>query len=699
VSFKIFTKVGTNRVTSIASRVVRPTQTAFIPGRNILEGVVVLHETIHEMHRKKLDGVLFKIDFEKAYDKVNWDFLQQVLRMKGFEPMWCEWVARFVQGGSVGIRVNDDIGHYFQTLKGLRQGDPLSPLLFNLVADMLAILIMRAKEDGQVGGLIPHLVDGGVSILQYADDTILFLEHDIAKAVNMKLILAFFEQLSGLKINYHKSELYCFGKAVEVRDQYRNIFGCEIGSLPFKYLGIPIHYRKLLNKEWKTVEDRFDGKLGAWVAKMLSYGDRLVLINSVLTSLPMFMLSFFDIPKGVRKRLDYYRSRFFWQSNQQKRKYRLTKWNIVCRPKDQGGLGIEVLEIKNKCLLSKWIFKLLTEEGVWKELLTNKYLGEKTLSQVQLKPTDSPFWKGIMKVKDDFLKFGSFKIGDGNQTRFWEDIWLGNNSIADEYPSLYAIASHKNITVASVFGSNPINLRFRRSLIGNNREVWFHLIERLMRVQILDEPDRFIWALTPTGVYSTKSYYAELLNGHTQYLRKYLWKLKVPLKIRIFLWFLHRKELLTKDNLIKRKWIGCKKCVFCDADESVQHLFISCPFARDIWRIIHFTFNIKPPSSVGNLFGSWLNGVDKRSKELIRVGTAAVLWAIWNCRNDIIFNKTTPFHYLQVINKTTYWIHMWSFLLPVERRGLMDSACTRMTMVVRAIFCQGGWRQHKRIDG
>ena len=192
VSFKIFTKVGTNRVTSIASRVVRPTQSTFIPGRNILEGVVVLHETIHEMHRKKLDGVLFKIDFEKAYDKVKWSFLQQVLRMKGFAPMWCEWIARFIQGGSVGVRVNDDIGHYFQTLKGLRQGDPLSPLLFNLVADMLAILIARAKEDGQVGGLIPHLVDGGISILQYADDTILFLEHDIAKAVNMKLILAFF---------------------------------------------------------------------------------------------------------------------------------------------------------------------------------------------------------------------------------------------------------------------------------------------------------------------------------------------------------------------------------------------------------------------------------------------------------------------------------------------------------------------------
>jgi hypothetical protein len=89
------------------------------------------------------------------------------------------------------------------------------------------------------------------------------------------------------------------------------LFGCQTGSLPFKYLGIPIHYRRLRNGEWKPVEDRFESKLGNWIGKLLSYGDRLILINSVLTSLPMFMLSFFEIPKGVRKWLDYYRSRFF----------------------------------------------------------------------------------------------------------------------------------------------------------------------------------------------------------------------------------------------------------------------------------------------------------------------------------------------------------------------------------------------------
>ena len=159
-----------------------------------------------------------------------------------------------LSGGSVAIKVNDDVGHYFQTNQGLRQGDSLSPILFNIVVYMLTIMIERAKSDGQIEGVVPHLVDGGLSILQYADDTILFMEHDLDKAVNLKLILSAFEQLSGLKINFHKSELFCFGDAQDAAAQYAEIFGCEQGHFPIMYLGIPIHYRKLTNAEWKHVE-------------------------------------------------------------------------------------------------------------------------------------------------------------------------------------------------------------------------------------------------------------------------------------------------------------------------------------------------------------------------------------------------------------------------------------------------------------
>jgi len=185
---------------------------------------------------------------------------------------------------------------------------------------MLAIMIARAKQAGQVSGLIPHLIDDGISILQYADDTIIFLEHSLEEAKNMKLVLTTFEQLSVLKINYHKSELFCFGEATAAQQEYVNIFGCQMGEIPFTYLGIPLHHRRLRNSDWKVIEDRFERRLSSLKSKLLSYGGRLTLINSLLSNLSIYMLSFFEIPKEVVKKLDFYRSRFFWQGDRHKKK-------------------------------------------------------------------------------------------------------------------------------------------------------------------------------------------------------------------------------------------------------------------------------------------------------------------------------------------------------------------------------------------
>ena len=143
----------------------------------------------------------------------------------------------------------------------------------------------------------------------------------------------------------------------------------------------------------------------------MSYGGRLILISSVLTSMPMFLLSFFEVPVGVRKRLDFYRSCFFWQSDEFKQKYRLAKWDIICRTKDQGGLGIENLEVKNICLLNKWLYKLSGEtDATWAQILRNKYLQSRTLSQVMVRPIDSPFWKGLMRVKSAFFQRTKFIV-------------------------------------------------------------------------------------------------------------------------------------------------------------------------------------------------------------------------------------------------------------------------------------------------
>ena len=140
---------------------------------------------------------------------------------------------------------------------------------------MLAVLVARAKGENQFAGIIPPLIEGGLSILQYADDTVVFLDHSIDQARNVKLLLTAFEQMSGLKINFHKSELFCYGSAKACETQYSRIFGCGIGTMPFKYLGIPMTHRRLRNSEWRCVVDRFESRLSNWKAKFLSSGGGL----------------------------------------------------------------------------------------------------------------------------------------------------------------------------------------------------------------------------------------------------------------------------------------------------------------------------------------------------------------------------------------------------------------------------------------
>jgi hypothetical protein len=164
------------------------------------------------------------------------------------------------------------------------------------------------------------------------------------------------------------------------------------------------------------------------------------------------------------------------------------------------------------------------------------------------------------------------------------------------------------------------------------------------------------------------------------------------------MWFLSNKVLLTKDNLAKRKWKGCQKCCFCDSTETVNHLFLHCPFAKIIWRMVYLTYNIPPPANVTNMFGKWLNGVRKEDKHKIRVGVSALCWSIWRTRNDIIFNKQNGTNFLQVIRRAAHWIQQWVFLLPLEHREGMVTGCNRMLVVAQDFFFQAtGWRHTNRL--
>ena len=523
------------------------------------------------------------------------------------------------------------------------------------------------------------------------------MDHDLDKARNLKLLLCAFEELSGLKINFYKSELFCFGDAAESAPEYAEIFGCQLGQFPIRYLGIPIHYRRLTIAEWKHVEERLEKRLASWKAKLLSYGGRLILINSVLSNMVLYMLSFFHLPKGVLQRLDYFRSRFFWQCDNESKKYRLARWSVLCRPKSQGGLGIQDLEIKNIALLSKWVYKLLTENGVWQEIIRNKYVGSNAISQIHWKPGDSHFWSGVMKAKEFFFQFGTFSVRDGSQVRFWEDTWLGNNSLMVQYPSLYQIVRHKFVTIKQVLGQENPDISFRMALLGHRLAVWNELLTRLEDIQLSGEPDIFRWNLHQNGKFSVKSMYDAMVHCDVPVDNRKLWKLKIPLRVKIFLWFLNKGVILTRDNLARRNWHGSKTCVFCQHDESIKHLFFECKFARAVWAIVQVASNLYPPRSARNMFGNWLRGIDKQFSAHILVGAAALCWAMWLTRNDVVFNNKCVSSPMQVIHVCTRWLRTWSILQKPEDRDLFMMASTRLERTAREVFYPHGWRCDLRI--
>jgi hypothetical protein len=261
------------------------------------------------------------------------------MRGKGFPQKWTDWVMQTVRGGKVCVNVNGERGAYFNTYQGLRQGDPLSPLLFNLVADVLSNLLDNAVQKSHISGVLSHLIPGGISHIQYADDTVIMVDGSDTSILNLKLILYCFEWMSVLKINYHKVRSMSLGGDQQEKERIANMLNCKLGEWPMKYLGIPISEQRLGVNAFSGLKDKMRKRLDPWKRKHLSSGGKLILTNSCLTSLPMYTMAFYLLPKTVHEDMDSIRGKFFWQGAGKDFKYHMAKMETISRPKDQGGWG------------------------------------------------------------------------------------------------------------------------------------------------------------------------------------------------------------------------------------------------------------------------------------------------------------------------------------------------------------------------
>ncbi|XP_071713621.1 uncharacterized protein [Rutidosis leptorrhynchoides] len=246
------------RIRKVVPRLVGMEQSAFLGGRYILDGALVANEVVKDLRRNKNHGLIFKVDFEKAFDSLNWDYLLEVMKCMGFDSKWCKWISSCLKSATISILINGSPTSEFNLKRGVRQGDPLSPFLFIIAAEGLNILTKMAVERGMYKGVEVGKDKVVISHLQYADDTIFFGEWSRRNARNLMYLLECFEWASGLKVNYNKSQLFGIGISNDNVEALASWCSCLAGRLPFMYLGIPVGNKMKKLNDWSPVIEKFN---------------------------------------------------------------------------------------------------------------------------------------------------------------------------------------------------------------------------------------------------------------------------------------------------------------------------------------------------------------------------------------------------------------------------------------------------------
>jgi hypothetical protein len=353
--YKIIAKVLANRMRRVMDRIIFKPRNAFVKGRQILDSVLIANECLDSMLKSGDPGVLCKLDMETAYDHVDWNFFLYLLRRCGFGERWCLWIKQCITTARFSILINGVPSGYFGSSRGVHQGDPLSPFLFVLVMEAFSKMLGAFTSRGLISGFSVGSNEQdrvSVSHLLFADDTLVFCGADASQVGHIGALLVCFEAASGLKVNWSKSGLIPVGSAGNV-DQLAGILGCGTGNLPLKYLGLLMGASFKLKTMWVELEELMARRLAPWKRLYLSKGGRVTLIKSTLSNMPTYMLSLFPIPVQVANRIEKIQRDFLWGGLNDEVKLHLVKWDKVCSPIDEGGLGIRNVRRFNQALLGK----------------------------------------------------------------------------------------------------------------------------------------------------------------------------------------------------------------------------------------------------------------------------------------------------------------------------------------------------------
>jgi hypothetical protein len=527
-------------------------------------------------------------------------------------------------------------------------------------------MLENAKKEGEIRGLVTNLVEGGITHLQYADDTIIFLNLDDQSIVNTKFLLYCFEEMSGLRVNYQKSEVFVLGSDEEETNRVAEMFNCNVGQLPMRYLGIMVNNSHMTANDLSYVHQKVEKRIPTWKSAGLSSGGKMILIESCLSSVPNYTMSVYLLQEEVHQKMDSARANFFWHGPNMKRKYHMAKWETLATPKNVGGVGFTNTRVMNKCLLSKWIYKLERgDDTLCCNLLRRKYLKRKGIYNCKNK-SGSQFWKGLLSIKDKLSRGMSYIVRDGQNTRFWMDVWSGTCPLMLTFPRLYDLCNQQNWVVAKVLRNGTINLTFRRNFGETEQTEWETLRSVLEGVTLSSDKDTVRWVLEKSGQFTTSSLYREItFPGMYNKWMCNIWSAKLPPKIKFFLWQICNDKIQSA----RKNWAGPTDCKLCGSFETTEHIFTQCVLAKFGWSVLRDVLEWNCfPANLDDLHNKLVEGSVKNNS-LFVFFFGCFAWSLWLTRNDLVFNDIVVNQPDVIVFRTISFMQKWKLLLREQYSG------------------------------
>eukprot|EP00253_Pinus_taeda_P033675 PITA_33675 len=635
VSYKIISKILANRIKKILSSLISENQGGFVPRRHITDNVILIQEAIHSSMSRKEKGMIIKLDMANAFDRTA--------------PL-----------------INGRPGIAFKSSRGLRQGCPLSPFLYIIMAETLSLHLENKRRKKEITGIDIVRGSKGINHSLFVDDTLLIGDASSLMARRFKETLDLFLQASGGKLNNNKCMIYTWNVPRYITQRISLIM--EIPAQGnwsyFMYLGLPLAKETIKSEIWVKLIEKLRGKLQSWGVYWLNLAGRTILIKAILSALPIYQFATTLAPASIHKHMELIIRIFLWQGGKHDtKKFSLVKWSKVILPLAKGGLGVRVPRLVNIAMGFKLIWRILSERGAWwTEIIKRKYLNganSNIIKEPIIDRQSTPVWKLIKKSLPQFKPHISRAPGNGKEISIWEDRIMGSEargSLQKFGPLQHWMkeANIKTLYDISLWDQNCWKgwkpLAFPNDLRNTWNDLKLSLTGSAPTNRLAE--DKFVW--DPNGgCYTVREGYRVLQNASTVNswsLHKAVWKVECLPKVKLFNWTLLHGKILTAENLRKKGIHGPSICCMCrEEEESCSHLFIECPFAKACWNHIISPLAIGDlPSQITLLQKRWehnLHQANKKKNLATRTWNSIpsnLCWQIWIARNNCIFNNIKP---------------------------------------------------------